>query len=147
MPSTRLLPLTLNQRTSLVCVDTVRAVLGCDADTVFARIESGELPYAFDVSTAGAAGRIREWRVWRVAVEEPTAARAVPPATAIAEIIGTERELLRGDEVRQLLLVSRPHLHALWRADQLTGFLAGGAIRLHRAGLEKFLLARLEAYA
>ena len=45
----------------LVDVNTARAALGCDAETVAAKVDDGSLRWAFDL---GRGGRRRELRIW-----------------------------------------------------------------------------------
>ena len=56
------LSLTVAQSTTLVTLDTARAVLGMDNDSVAALCESGSLQYAFDLRS-NTADR-REVRIW-----------------------------------------------------------------------------------
>ena len=137
----RALNFTISARTALVTLDTVRAALGVDADTVNARVEAGEIRWVWNV----ALGReIAELRFWAREFTQPeiVAAADYSPAKVVAEIIGS-RSRWRGVEIAQLLLVSRPTIKSLVDSRALKGEVVNGAIHVWRGPLEKFLLARL----
>ena len=67
------LPLRIAQRTVFLGVDVVRAMRGCDAETVFSMVDNGELRWVFDISLDQDTRELRFWpvRYWP---------RKMPPA-------------------------------------------------------------------
>jgi len=143
------LALSLSQRTVLVTMETVRAVLGLDAETITQRVDSGELRWVFDVSavTAEAQGSgLRELRFWSKELIAPEFCRGVTPDQAADQIVGmTTREWLRSGEVAHILLVSDPHVGRLWQRGFLSGEITGRSLKLRRASLITWLQSRLIA--
>lgn len=144
------LALSLSQRTVLVTMETVRAALGLDAETITQRVDSGELRWVFDVSAVTAAcaernGR-RELRFWSKEIVAPEFCRGVTPDQAADQIVGVAtREWLRSGEVAHLLLVSDPHVGRLWQRGFLSGEITGRSLKLRRASLITWLQSRLIA--
>ena len=140
MTTTQQRPLNISiaARTVLMSMETVRAVLGVDADTINARIESGEIRWVWDVALGA---DVRELRFWAKEFIAPALCPANPKAV-VAEILGT-RERFRGTEIAQMLLVSRPTILRLVMNSELAGDIISGVIQVKRAALEKFLLTRL----
>ena len=133
------LKLPIAQRTALVTVDTARAVRGVDAESIIAEIEDGSIRWAFNIATADAARR--ELRIWAPCLgnaEHPTR----NPEQVIAEIIGTQRETLRGAEVERLLLCSAQLVKLLHEGGELRGELVGHTRHLRRDSLAAFLRRR-----
>jgi hypothetical protein len=135
----RLLQLQLNQRTALVTVDTARAVLGVDAETIAARIDEGQIRWVFDIALPGA--ERRELRLWASSLVAPEIVHR-DSARVIAAIIGHQRATLRGGEVEQLLLCSAQHIQRLHEARLLAGQIIGHTRHLTAASLTAFLQAR-----
>jgi hypothetical protein len=142
----RPLGLALSQRTALVTMETVRAALGVDAETIWMRIECGQLRWVFDVSavTNSQPGRLRELRFWAREVIAPETCRELAPEAVVDQVVGVkEREHLRSSEVAHLLLVSDPHVGRLWQRGLLPGLIAGRTLKLRRDGLVTFLRERI----
>ena len=139
-PLQRGLNLPLSTRTVLVTLDTLRSVLGVDADSILAKVEAGELRWVFNVAVGD---DVRELRFWAKELIAPEFVTNLTIKQAIAEILGSQRARWRGTEIAQLLLVSRPTIMRLVNTEELPGDVIGGVIQVPRASLEKFLLARL----
>lgn len=135
------LAITLSQRTVLVTADTARAALGVDADTIAAMIDDGRIRWAWDISAGQ--GEVRAIRIWARDLIHHDACLRMYPADAIDHIIATTRDRMRAVEVCQLLLCSRPHIHALLRLGHLTGDQVGHTAYIHTVALRHFLSARL----
>lgn len=145
----RLLHLTLNQRTTLVTVDTARAVLGVDAESVAAMVDDGRLPAVWDIALPGA--HRRELRIWAGSLEESFKIQdsSFKPGSPLETenlkletLIGTSRETLRGAEVERLLCCSAQHVQALHKAGEIAGTVVGHTRHITRASLEAFLARR-----
>ena len=144
------LPLVVHRRTALVTVDTARAVLGVDADTILARIELGAIRWAWDIGMHGRATDrvIPEYRLWaRELFSQPPIIPAAPsqltPQEVIHAVIGVERLRMTRVEVAHLLLCSRPHIMALVRVGELQADDANPLNFVTRLSLGKFLESRL----
>jgi hypothetical protein len=145
-----MLPLAVAARTALVTVETARAMLGVDADTVFALHESGELRWAWDIGAtrshaASKAGERREWRIWARSVQAYQRKEALTCQTiqsVVAEILPVRRERFPSGEAGQLLCCSRHHLSVLVRAGLLEHTFTGGGFFISRASLAQFLTQR-----
>ena len=157
-PHQPLLNLALHQRTALVTVETARAALGIDADSVLARIDAGLLRWAWDVSASPPpprhspaqrddGGSLREIRLWARELIAPELCADLDPAHAIRLVIGLDRDRLRAVEVAQLLLISRPTIMRLVAAGELQGPRTGHAQLVQRSSLAAFLARRLIAPA
>lgn len=137
--SQRLLQLQLSHRTALVTVDTARAVLGVDAETIAARIDEGTLRWVFDLALPQA--ERRELRLWAGALIAPEHV----PANAervLTAIIGHTRPTMRGAEVEQLFLCSAQHVARLHDLRLLTGEIVGHTRQITTASVTSFLRAR-----
>ena len=135
------LPLTVHARCALLPLESARAHWGVDAESVKGMTEDGRIAWAFDVALAGA--RRQELRIWKECLGEHAAAVAAwPVGRVVAEIIGTQRETLRGAEVEQLFIVSRPHVKRLQEAGEITGWLAGHTRLVTVGSLGAFLERR-----
>lgn len=133
------LHLPIAQRTALVTVDTARAVRGVDAESIIAEIESGAIPWVFNIAAPQAARR--ELRIWAQSFHDPATA-SLPLPEVIERIIGTHREILRGSEVERLLLCSAQLVKQLHESGELLGELVGHARHLRRDTLATFLRRR-----
>lgn len=140
------LNLAIHQRTVLVDMATVRAHLGVDADTVAARIESGELRWVFDLALGlkppGPKGKKRELRFWS---RELIAPETCPDneRDALAAILGNHSLGWRGTEIATLLLVSRPTVRKMVAGNFLEGVVVKKTIRSTTEALANFLALRL----
>ena len=141
MISQRHLNLSISHRTVLVTVDMVRAALGVDADSVAAKVDAGELRWAFDVSVNAA--ELRELRFWAKEIIAPELTKSLTVAEAINQILGTERQRWRGTEIQHLLLVSRPTVMRLHHGGELPGEIVGNTLWVTRSGIQQFLKSRL----
>jgi hypothetical protein len=143
------LHLRLHRCTVLVPLDTVRAVLGLDAEGVVERVEAGQLRWVWDIS-ARARGRrpcsrlnVRELRFWASELIAPGPCRALPPEQVIGLILGAQRQCWRAGEVVQRLLCSRSIVKRLVDAGELSGPLEHRLRWITRQSLADFLRRRL----
>lgn len=134
------LTLDVHQRVTLLNVDTVRALLGVDSETVKNRIDDGQLCWVFDISVVD--NYRRELRIWARTLE-PGGTLAL--AQVIDEIIGTQRPTLRGAELEVLLLCSRQHIQQLHERGLLRGEVVGHTRHIKRDSLVAFLRRRFIA--
>lgn len=133
------LPLKLSDRTVLVTVDMARGVAGYDAESITGMIESGELQWAWDISTKPAEG-IREIRIWaRSLVAGPC---DLAEDEVINAVIGTDLPSLRAVRVGHILMCSRPQILRLVRSGHLAGPLVGHTQFIYRDTLVHFLKNR-----
>lgn len=139
--SQRLLNLSINQRTVLVTVDMLRAVLGVDADSINARVDAGEFRWVWNVSAG--TGDVRELRFWAREIIAPEQCAKLSLPLALNLILGQERLHWRGTEIAHLLLVSRPQIFRLHEAGELPGEIVGHTLRVTRSALVNFLTHRL----
>ena len=145
-----MLPLSVSARTALVTVETARAMLGVDSDTVFALHESGSLRWAWDIGasrahSARSAGERREWRIWARSVQAYQKREALPFSTiqaVVGEILPVRRDRFPSGEAGQLLCCSRHHLSMLVRAGLLARSFTGGSFYISRESLSQFLTQR-----
>lgn len=129
----------------LVPLSGLRAMMGVDEDTVLAHIESGALPFAFDLATPGA--RRAELRVWRGAMDKQTATLD----QVIEDVLGpSPLPTLNVRTLRHRWVCSSTHVHHLIEAGLLSE--VGGENRkrtntrhVSRLSAEAFLKARRKA--
>lgn len=132
------LPLVVSQRTVFLPVDAVRAKYGCDAESVFAMVDNGELRWAFDVAVDL---KRRELRVWAREIIAPDSTRELNLDAVLNGILGeTKAELRRGEIERQWIL-SAQHVMRLVSAGHLTLSRPG---HVTRASAAAFLKGRLQ---
>ena len=125
----------VSSRTVLVGPGVARMRFGGDADAILAKIEAGQIQWAFDISATGA--RKRQWRVWIKELIVPEQTSNLNLGEALAEILGTRNSFPRGEiEVRWVL--SHVHLIELLRLNELA--LVGKEISA--ASLKQFLTRR-----
>lgn len=145
-----MLPLSVSARTALVTVETARAMLGVDTDTVFSLHESGAVRWAWDIGatrahSAKAHGERREWRIWARSVQAYQRRESLPFATieaVVSEILPLRRERFPSGEAGQLLCCSRHHLSMLVRAKLLDRTFTGGGFFISRVSFASFLTRR-----
>lgn len=142
MLAQRHLNFSISQRTVLVTVDMVRAALGVDADSIAARIDAGEIRWVWDVS--GGTRTVRELRFWTKEIITPDFTRSLSPARAISEVLGSSKPTWRGSEIAHLLLVHKSTISRLHEVGELPGEIVSGTLYVPRAGLEQFLVRRLQ---
>jgi hypothetical protein len=141
MIAQRQLNLSISQRTVLVNTEALRAALGVDAETIYAKVDSGEFRWVWDVSTGG--GEVRELRFWVREITAPQSVVGLDLAAVLAAVLGSERQRWQGVELAQMLLISRPQVKRLSDAGELAGDIVSGKLWVRRSVVEKFLNARL----
>ena len=142
------LSLVVPASTALVTVETARALLGCDEDSVLGLIDEGKIAWAWDIAlTRDKTRRIRELRIWAqslVARQELGEQPGGPIESVIREVVGMRtRERMRASEVRALLCCSQQHIQRLAQCGELRGEVERGIRRwITRESLEQFLKRR-----
>ena len=137
------LQLPVTAHTTLISVDTARAVLGLDAQSVAALCESGELEYTFDLRRADA--ERREVRIWTESLLAYSRGIRVEsdPESAIQSIIG--HSLAEWIACSQLSLRFTVHRRSVVRwaeAHEVVGVLSGHTYQVQRASLIPVLMSR-----
>lgn len=136
------------QRTTLVTVETVRAALAVDVETVWGWIDDGTIIWAWDISAAERRGEAnRELRVWVRDVLRlcgHTLGSVVEPGLpqAIRTIIGHDRDRIAVQELVHTLCASRQHIHRLISSGLLIGPRVGQRQFVTRNSLVAFLEER-----
>jgi len=110
------LPLLVSQRTVFLPVDAVRAKFGCDAESVFAMVDNGELRWAFNL---GIDGKRAEWRFWTREIIAPETTKDVELPQVLASILGAHKFELRRGEIERQWIVSAQHVMRLVKAGWL----------------------------
>lgn len=137
------LQLPVTSATTLVSVDTARAVLGLDAQSVTALCESGELEYTFDLRRTDA--ERREVRIWTESLLAYARGIRLPadPMAAIESIIG--HSLAEWIACSQLSLRFTVHRRSVVRwieSRDVVGVLTGHTHQIQRQSLVPFLTSR-----
>ena len=130
----------ISHRTVLVKIDMLRALWGVDSETISAKVDAGEILWAWDVSAGR--GEVRELRFWVRELIAPETVR-LTPAQTIQSVLGEGRTRWRGVEIAQLLLVSRPHIFKLHESGELPGDIISGVLYVQREAVRAFLASRL----
>lgn len=137
----RQLPLEVSARCTLVTLELVRNLRGCDAESVRAAVADATHPqwlrWVFDLAV-DADGRKRELRFWKQDVLG-LADKWAPPASIIPQILGTRERFARG-EIEVAWTVHPSTLSRLVRAGELTE----ENHKLTRRSLAAFLNRRLQ---
>jgi hypothetical protein len=128
----------------LVTIETARAALAIDEDSVLALIDCGRLRWSWDISLLH--GRIREVRIWNRCIAAYHAGDP-QPGTSLEEVVREvvsigARERLRAADARKLLICSQQHIQRLVRNGILRGEVIGRTRWVQRESLESFLLRR-----
>jgi len=131
----------LHRRTVTVGVDVARAVLGVDAESVLAMIDSGQILWAWDI--AARPSRERVVRIWTREIVAPGWGRGLEVGEVVDAVIGTQRPYLRSGELCSILFCSRAHVHSLVEAGEIRGRLDGHTLWVHRDSVDGFLRRRL----
>lgn len=131
-------PVTMSQRTVLLTMETVRAVLGTDAEAVWAMVDNGGLRWVFDISVQPAA--LRQLRFWTGEIVAPEQAATQTPDQVIAGILGHGESRRRGEIERQWIC-SAQHVMRLIKEGELDLI---GPQKISRASLAAFLKRRLQ---
>lgn len=142
MTQTRL-ALPVASATTLVTVDTARAALGLDAESVTALCESGRL-LAFDVCTSCAAER-RELRIWVDSIRGYIdGVRVGDDLRATLDlIIGHElAEYIPAAQLAQRFCVHRRSVYRWAESGDIEAHTVGHSIKVVRASLVPFLSGR-----
>ena len=132
------LPLRIAQRTVFLGVDVVRAMRGCDAETVFSMVDNGELRWVFDISLDQ---DTRDLRFWAGEILAPENAARQTEDRVIAAIIGAGATIRRGEIERQWVCSSQ-HVMRLIRAGEIH---LASLSHVSRASVAAFLRRRLVA--
>ncbi|MBN9691328.1 MAG: hypothetical protein J0M24_13915 [Verrucomicrobia bacterium] len=140
----RLLALQVSVEVTLVTVDVARAVLGCDSESVSARVDCGQLIWVWDVAAPGANHR-RELRFWTAELRSlPEGRQTADPQKVISQVIGNTPEGRQRSALLEVRFSMSPqHVRTLCDAGELDGPIAGHTRYISRASLEGFLLRRL----
>lgn len=126
----------ISPRVCLLPLSTVRAVRGCDAETVFALVDSGQLRWAFDLSARQSG--TRELRFFRDEVFGDSEHGATPESV-IGKILGDRSAWSRG-AIEIGWTISAQAISRLVRSGEI----AEANKRLTRASLAAFLKRRLQ---
>jgi len=148
-PIQRALRFDIASNVTLLDVDTVRAARGCDAETVFALVEEGELAPAFNLALEP--GSRRELRIWRGSLEAD-AQKRIPAEAAIAAAVFTTPEQLKAQpehRVRAVQLeigwcISASTTHRLCEQRELKAIKVGHTWWVQRQSAANFLRRRME---
>lgn len=142
------LQMPVSARTVLVTVETVRAALGVDTETVWSWIDDGTIRWAWDISATPSGDQAnRELRIWlrdvlRLADSPATGLHDQDLPQAIRAIIGHDRERVSAHELTRTLCCSRMHVHRLVDAGLLDGPMVGRVQFVTRPSLVRFLTNR-----
>jgi hypothetical protein len=151
-----LLPLHISSRAALVGVEVACAALGVDADTIFAMIDDGQLPWAWDICAARksigrAEGERREWRIWRECITSRQSQSPLPDLK-LADVINQicppgppELPNTRFQSGRVVLMLgcSRHNVSTLARAGLLERQFVHPHFYFTRASIVRFLTSRV----
>lgn len=129
-------------RTALVDLGVIKAWLACDSEEATELIESGRIPWAFDLS-AGAC-RIRELRVWSGSLRQPEAAQSATLEQVLDEVVGGR---FYGPEtpasrLERRWVMSTRHVIRLRRANLIRGEIRAHCLWLSKDSLREFLTQR-----
>lgn len=127
---------------SLVSSAAARAITGLSADQLHQQIESGQIRFAWNISSRGTSGRLPAWRLWLRELTAPSSVAKMSLREAVDFILGEQRARWRGVEIVQMLATSRPQIHRLHHAGALPGKIERGTLWISRAALVRFLLER-----
>ncbi|TXH19262.1 MAG: hypothetical protein E6R03_00860 [Hyphomicrobiaceae bacterium] len=134
------LRMTIHTTVALVEVGTAMAAMGVDRETVYACVDSGELSWAWDLSSDGSPRR--EVRVWRRCLTDDNAILGgLSTDDVIEEILGTKTEH-RSGAIQQLFTVSHQSILRWVRTGELTGQIRGHTLWVTAKSLRSFLSAR-----
>lgn len=134
--------LNLSQSAALVPLSVVRAAVGGSAENAIALVEGGMLRHAFDVSAGE--GRTRCLRVWRgslAALQRREPDNSDLPAV-IEDCLGVQRNRLRGQEICDRWMISRPHVLELSERGFLAGQIEDHCLWVARTSAAAFLASR-----
>lgn len=144
------LDLRISDRSPLVTIETARATLGIDEDSVLALIDCGKIRWAWDIAVLGGISRrLREVRIWaqclvchQSGLDQP----GVDIATTVDSLLsGTASDWISAARVRALLCCSQQHIERLSRSQLLVGEVRGRARWILRSSLHRFLTTRVLA--
>lgn len=137
------LALAVAQSTTLVTVDTARAVLGMDAESIAALCESGRLAWAFDLKAAG--HHRREIRIWCECLSAYQSGIHVPGGIdeALDSIIGHSFvDWIPCTRVAQRFCVHRRSVYRWAEGGVVITSRVDHTVRVLRASLASFLASR-----
>jgi hypothetical protein len=143
----RSLPLEVSARCTLVTLEFVRNLRGCDAESVRNCVGDATHPnflrWVFNLAVKPA-GEIRELRFWKSEILGPTDKWA-QPAAAIAQILGARETFPRG-EIEVAWTINATTISRLVRTGEIeeSPCRTGHHRRLTRRSLAAFLARRLQ---
>lgn len=139
-PVQRSLALCVSANVVLATVDTARAVLGLDAESVVAQVEEGRLRWVWDFAAPGSTRR--ELRFWVPELSNGT--KPQPVDQVVAAVIGaTPGGRQRAAIIEVRWAISAQLIMALVRTGCWAEDRVGHTRYLRRASLETFLQSRL----
>lgn len=139
-------PLIVSSEVTLVSLETARAMLGLDSESVVALVDCGRLRWVWDFATPGSDWR-REMRFWTTEVLRVAGdmdASAVPEDHVVSCVIGpTPNGRQRAAAIAVRWCLSLQSIMRLVRAQCLSEDRVYKTRYLRRTGLEEFLESRL----
>jgi hypothetical protein len=124
---------------SLCDTNCVRLLRRVDADTIADMVDDGRLLFVFDVS-AKSGNPIRELRFWTGEIFTPQFCARLTLREVIDRILPVSRQIFRGFEIIQLLLISRVTLRPI--ARQMGAVIRNRTFEVSRAAFAAWLEAR-----
>jgi hypothetical protein len=134
----------MNQRSTLIKVDSVAYLTGKTVDAIFRAVDGPELfesglRWVFNVA-ADPNGQVRDLRFWTREVIAPETTEKFSLDQVVKMLLPPARKEYPSGEVCELLQIRRRSLADL--REQLNGRLAANCSFFPRAGLEQFLRRR-----
>jgi len=130
------LSIQVSQKTVLVDLHTMRAMLNLDDQTLLNGIDDGTYTWAWNIAVKE--DKVRTIRFWaRYLFSQPS-------ATTIEEVVNClvppHREMFRGNELKHLLLCSGATVQRL--SKELDGVVVGHTLKVPAASLRRFFTSR-----
>ena len=145
VPNQSRLPMLIASNTALVSVDTARAVLGVDGDTIYGLCQDGSLSHTYDLYSRGD-GELANIRIWAESVSarqrlEPQP--SMPDAEVLEIIVGMRASThISCVTLAQRFLLHRASVLRWHQSGHLAGIITGGILKFRREDVIRFLQAR-----
>lgn len=129
-------------RTPLVDLGAIKSWLACDSEEATALIESGRIPWAFDLSAGNS--QIRELRVWARCLQRPEESRSATLDQVLDDVVGNPDvgPETPASRVERRWVMSTRQIIRLRRANMIQGEIRGHTLWLFKPSLRAFLTAR-----
>lgn len=123
----------------LATMSAARCLLNQSFDQIDDLVDSGALLWVFNI---GLGTSCRALRFYTAELLSPRPVRRATLDSVVGDLLPAKSRRLRGQQVADLFLCSRPHVHGLVGAGELAGLIENQTLLIEPASIAEFLRRR-----